>query len=381
MVVATMALAYPLLVAAGLLIASFGAWNQELPFDRSNILVAQLGLPERYFPTAESRRALIEEFVTWAEGQPGIRSVTFGDVVPGLSAGMGPFELEGEAYLRDEDYPRARRATVRPGYLGSMGVRSTVGRTFDEQDRSGPPTVVVNEPFVARHFPDAEPLGRRIRVLGEDEPWRTIVGVVPDLRMNGTGRDVPEGVYMAIATVDPTFGYFLVRTEGPPAAVAPTVRRGISELAPDVPIQVLETLDNRIEQAFWVIQVIGPIFTIFGAAALFLASVGLFGVVAHSVSRRTREIGVRLAIGATGPSILATITRVGLGQAVLGVGIGSGVAYLGSRLLAGALFGVRPGDPRTMLLVGGVLVGSAFLATLIPALRALRLSPVDALRS
>jgi predicted permease len=380
MVVATMALAYPLLMAAGLLIASFGAWNRNLPFDSDNVLVAQLAMPARYFPTAETRTAFIEEFVAWAEGQPGVRSVAFADVVPALGVGVGPVEIEGEQYLRDQDYPRARLAVVRPGFFGTMGVQPSVGRTFDQRDRTGPPALVVNAPFVARHFPDADPMGRRIRVRGEDEPWRTIVGVVPDLRMNGTDRETPEGLYVTAPPVDPRFGYFLVRTESNPAATAPLVRRGIAEIAPDVPIRMLETLDGSVEQAFWVIQVVGPIFTAFGFAALFLASVGLFGVVAHSVSRRTREIGVRMALGATGKSVVVTMARRGLFRAVLGVVLGSGLAIFGSRLLAGALFGVRPGDPVTMVVVGVVLLASALLATVVPALKAIRLSPVEALR-
>ncbi|MEJ2206827.1 MAG: ABC transporter permease, partial [Gemmatimonadota bacterium] len=122
MVVATMALAYPLLVAAGLLIASFGAWNSDLPFDGERVLVAQLAMPTRYFPTAETRTAFIEEFVEWVESRPGIEAAAFADIVPALGVGTGPIEIEGEQYLRDEDYPRDRLAVVRPGFFGTMGV-------------------------------------------------------------------------------------------------------------------------------------------------------------------------------------------------------------------------------------------------------------------
>ncbi|MEJ2206561.1 MAG: ABC transporter permease, partial [Gemmatimonadota bacterium] len=352
----------------------------DLPFEGERVLVAQLAMPTRYFPTAEARTAFIEEFVEWVEGQPGIEAAAFGDIVPALGVGTGPIEIEGEQYLRDEDYPRARLAVVRPGFFGAMGVTPSMGRSFDARDRTGPPAVVVNQPFVTRHFPRADPIGRRIRVRGEQEPWRTIVGVVPDLRMNGTNREIPEGLYVTTPPVDPLFGYFLVRTASDPAAAAPVVRRGIAEIAPEVPVRALETHEGMVEQAFWVIHVVGPIFTTFGFAALFLASVGLFGVVAHSVSRRTREIGVRMALGATGRSVFLTIARAGLSQAALGVALGSGLAVFGSRLLAGALFGVRPGDLVTMVVVGGVLLASALLATVVPALRAVRLSPVEALR-
>lgn len=380
MVVATMALAYPLLVAAGLLIASLGAWSRELPFDREGMLVAQLSLPSRNYPTAEDRIAFIDELMEWAAAEPEIREATWADVVPALGTGTGRIELEGEQYLRDEDYPRARVALVRPGFFETMGARPRRGRSFDTGDRTGPPVVVVNEPFVDRHYPGTDPVGRRIRVVGSDEPLRTIVGVVPDLRMNGTEQSTPEGIYLPTPPVDAAFGYLLVRATSDPVSAAPLVRDAIAEIRPGQPIQVLETLDARIDRAFWIIHVVGPIFTTFGLAALFLASVGLFGVVAHSVSRRTREIGVRMAMGATGRSVLLTLGRAGLAQTVLGVALGWGLAVAGSRLLAGALFGVRPGDPGIMLLVGGVLVASAFLATLLPALRATKLSPVEALR-
>lgn len=380
MVVATMALAYPLLVASGLLIASLGAWTEDLPFDGEGVLVAQLSLPERRFPDGAARLAFIDGFTRWAEGQPGIRSVTWGDIVPGLGTGVSAVELDGESYARDEDRPRARVAAVRPGYFGAMGVTATRGRPFDSSDRTGPPVAVVNEPFARRHFPATDPVGARLRLGGEGEPVRTIVGVVPDLRMNGSVQATPEGVYVPTPPVDAMGGVFLIRAAGDPTSVAPLVRTGVQRLQPDQPIQALETLEARIERSYWIVNLMGPIFTTFGLCALFLASVGLFGVIAHSVSRRTREIGVRMALGATGTNVMLTIARGSVLQTALGVLLGSGLAIVGSRLLASALFGVRPGDPLVMLVVGSVLIGSSVVATLVPAVRAMLLSPVEALR-
>ena len=381
MVVATMALAYPLLVAAGLLIASLGQWSGALPFDRSGVLVAGLDLPERRYADAGARTAFVDDLLRWAESEPAILGATWGTIVPGLGTGTRPVEIDGEQYPGEEDRPVARVASVRPGYFGAMGVAPSRGRTFQAGDRDGPPVTIVNESFVARHFPATDPLGARVRIAGEGEEFRAIVGVMPDLRMNGASQITPEGMYLPTPPSDTRSGVLLVRASGDASSIAPLVRAGVADLDPDLPLQRLEPIDTRIEQAFWVVTVVGPVFTTFGLCALFLASVGLFGVMAHSVSRRTREIGVRMALGADSRSILVTVASGGLIQTAVGVVLGSGLAIGGSRLLASALFGVRPGDPTVMLIVGGALVASALLATVVPAVRAVSLSPLEALRS
>jgi putative ABC transport system permease protein len=380
MVVATMALSYPLLAGAGLLIASYGAWSSDLPFDGSRTLVAQVTLPDWSYADSAQRTTFVDEVIDWAENEGTFESATWSDVVPSLGATRDRFAIEGQPYIQPEDQPRARLVLARPGFFGAMGVEPTEGRAFDARDRTGPPNAIVNESFVARHFPSSDPLGARIRVVGEEEPWRTIVGVVPDLRLNGTERVTPEGIYLPSPPADPASGYFLFQAVADPSSAAGALRRGFETLDATLPIQALETLDARVDRTYWILTVAGPVFTTFGLAALFLASVGLFGVVAHSVTQRRREFGIRIALGATGGSVVTDVVRSGIVQALLGAVLGSTLAFGGAGLLAGILYGVRPLEPGILLGVGAVLLTAAMVASALPASRVLRSPVLDALR-
>jgi predicted permease len=381
MVVLTMALAYPLLVCSALLISSFQETTGEMGFDRENVLVVQVSLPSRRYTDETMRHAFRDDFITWAEGRPEVTAAAWANWIPGAFAGRWQFAQEGTEYLRDEDHPAARLAYLRPGFLEMLGVAPLRGRLFDDRDRTGPPAALVNEAFASRFFEGQDPLGRRIRITGEEEyPWHTVVGVVPNLRMNGSDQDMPEGFYFPSPPIDVGFGYFFLRSDADPQALAPGIRTHLSEVDPELPIQRMDTLDDRIQEFFWFVAVIGSTFTTFGAAALFLASVGLYGVMSHSVSRRTREMGVRMAMGATRGSIIRVILAGGMAQVGLGLAVGGILAWSGSRLITEALFGVRPGDPATMLKVAVVLVAAALVAMMVPAVRATRRGPVEALR-
>ena len=382
MVVLTMALAYPLLVCSALLISSFQETTGEMGFDRDNVLVVQLSLPGRRYTDATMRHAFRDDFIAWAEGQPGVTAAGWSNWIPGAFAGRWQFAQEGIEYLRNEDYPAARLAYLRPGFLEMLDVPAVRGRLFDDRDRTGPPAALVNEAFANRFFAGQDPLGRRIRITGDEEaPWHTVVGVVPDLRMNGSDQDTPEGFYLPSPPIDVGFGHFFLRADTDPQTLAPVIRTHLAEIDPELPIHRMDTLEARIEEFFWFVAIIGSTFTTFGAAALFLASVGLYGVMAHSVSRRTREMGVRMAMGASRGAVLRLILTGGMAQVGLGLAAGGIVAWSGSRLITEALFGVRPGDPATMVEVAVVLVGAAFVAMIVPALRATRRAPVEALRA
>lgn len=381
MVVLTIALAYPLLVGAGLLIATFQETSRVVVSEREQLLAVQLSLSSRRYPGPEEQRVFWDDLLSWARGRPGVDAATWADWVPPGYAGRDPIQLEGVQYLRREDHPRVRVARVRPGFFSVLEVAPTRGRPFDDGDRSGPPVVIVNEPLAQRFFAGQDPLGRRLRIgYGEDGPWRTVVGVVPDLRMNGSSQSSPEGLFLPAPPVDPGSGHLLLRSTGDPSLLLPDIRDRIATMDPELPVRRVETLNERAERTFWFVTLIGSIFSTFGIAALFLASVGLYGVVAHSVSRRTRETGIRMALGATNGSIIRLFLWSGLKQVGVGMAIGALLAFWGSRLLATVLFGVRAGDPATMVVVAGVLVTSAAVAILLPSLRATRSSSVDALR-
>jgi len=381
MVILTITLAYPLLVGAGLLITSFHEASRELVPDPDRVLVVQLSLPARRYPEPVQWRGFWDEIQTWGESQAGVTSVSWGESVPPGNAGRWLMEEEGIQYLRQEDHPSVRMARIRPGFFETLDVAPLRGRSFTPQDRTGPPVAIVNRSFADRFFPGREALGRRVRVVDlGDDPWHTVVGVVPDLRMNGTEEDTPEGLYLPSPPADLSYGHLVFRTSQDTSPLVSAVRDQVSAMDSQLPILRSETLAERVDRGFWYVTVIGSVFSAFGLAALFLASVGLYGVMAHSVSRRTREIGVRRAMGASGWSLVWMILRSSLVQVGVGLAAGGVLALWGTRVLGGVLVGVQAWDVGILASVGAVLVASAVVATLRPALRATGVSMVAALR-
>jgi putative ABC transport system permease protein len=369
-------------VGAGLLIRSFQETRDEVGLDGEQVLLADLSLSMRRYPEPEMWQRFWDDLLEWAEGQPGVTEASWGGWVPFSFATGTSSEIEGVQYLREEDHPFTRYAPVRPGFFRALGVSPSRGRLFDDRDRTGPPVAIVNELFAQRHFPGEDPLGRRIRLFRpeEEEPWRTVVGVVPDLRMSGTSQNDPGGFYFPSPPYAQSYGRILLRAQADPVLLAPPLRDRVADMDPEQPVEGLETLADWMDRQFWFVSVIGSIFTTFGAAALFLAAVGLYGVMAHGVSRRTRELGVRMALGASRGSVRWLVFREGLTKVAIGLALGMLLAWWGSRLLADVLYGVRPGDPMVMVQVAIVLLTSAVLALIVPALRATSLSPVEALR-
>ncbi|MFW6175752.1 MAG: ABC transporter permease, partial [Acidobacteriota bacterium] len=284
--------------------------------------------------------------------------------------------------------PWTREAAVSPGFFEAFGVRPAAGRAFGPQDRrDGQPVALVNRPFVERFFPGEDPIGRRIRLgtapSGEDpgEPWRTIVGVVPDTSMGGADdNDDPETVFVPLSQTETRFVSIAAAAGGDPMALTPAVRDAVASLDPYLPIYWVRTLQDAIDLDMWFVDVFGAIFAIFGLAGLFLATVGLYGVMAFSVQRRTREVGVRMALGAGGKSILGLVLRQGTVQLALGTLLGLGLALGLARGIQLILFRVEPWDPTIFATIAAVLVLTGLTAALVPARRAVAVDPVVALR-
>ena len=381
MVVTAIALAFPLLVGAGLMIRSVGESSRWRVFDTDGLLAARLQLPGRIYPDGDTRQAFWDQLLEWARAAPGVTGATYAGALPGVGTGSQRVGIEGVEYLRDIDRPWARVAGVRPGFFALLGVRPTAGRTVEPADRDGPPVAVINQLFADHHFPNVDPLGRRVvtqELFGPVE--RTVVGVVPDLLMGGDGQNIPEGLYVPVVPGTMGGGYLLMKAQGDPLSLAPGLRAEIARLDAELPISKLATLDDFILETFWLTKVLGSIFTAFGLSALFLAAVGLYGVMANSVAQRTREMGVRRAIGAEGRDILLLVLKAGLRQVVVGLVLGGGLALLVSRYMAAALFRVEPRDLTTFGTVSVVLLGVSVIAILVPAMRATRVDPVEALR-
>jgi putative ABC transport system permease protein len=263
------------------------------------------------------------------------------------------------------------------------------GRLVDARDRAGsPPVVLINETLARNFFPDRDPVGRQIRMSGDDRPWMTIVGIVGDVRQDGLDALPQSEVYMPHAQFTPfwrdtTLRTFTitVKTEGDPALATAIVRQQVRALDPNLPISTVITMEEVVARSVAERRLHMLLLGGFAVVALILAVVGTYGVLAYQITERTREFGVRMALGAKAADILRMVIRQGMMPAVAGVLIGLGGATLLSRLLASLLFETEPLDPGTFAATAGVLLLAALAACYVPALRATRVDPSTALRS
>jgi predicted permease len=359
--------------------------TMDYGFDRQEVFTARLGLFPSDFPDSASRSVFFRDLQDGLEGRPEVAMASLANVLPGLGAGLGPFALEGAAYPTDKDYPRARQISVTPGYFETFGVHPIQGRAFNRGDvREAEPVALVNESFVRRFSPGEDVLGKRIRVgqSGSEEPWLTIVGVVPDLFMQGVGNDPedPQGMYVPLAQSDAQFVSIALRGRGDPLALTALVRDEVARHSPDTPIYWPRTMQEALDEQLWFIDIFGGLFAIFGLGALFLAAVGLYGVMAFSVKQRTHEVGIRMALGARGGNVLGMVLRQGAVQVAVGLVVGLGLGALLSRGLQQGFTLVEPWDPSVVIGISLVLIATSFLATILPARRATRIDPVEALR-
>lgn len=387
LVIGEIAMSMGLLVAAGFMTKSITKLRAlDLGFDGNAVFTARVGLFESEYPDTLARRRFYEDLRLRLVEIPGVRAASLGTVLPGLGSGETPFAVEGEAYAEDRDYPVGRLGQVDAGFFDAVGLRTTLGREFlPSDDGAAEPVTIVNESFAAKYLKGGSPLGRRIRVgsSSSTEPWLTVVGVVPDAYMNGVGNQEtdPSGLYVPIQQSDARFMSILARGPADPMTLTAAVRDAVSAVSPDTPIYFVNTLRGRIAENTWAFNVFGVLFMVFGGVALFLASVGLYGVMAFTVSRRTPEVGIRMALGAEARQVMRLVMRQGLLQIGLGLTIGLGIAALLARAMRLMLFEVSVADPAVYALVSMVLVATGLAASAIPARRATQVDPLTALRS
>jgi putative ABC transport system permease protein len=267
-----------------------------------------------------------------------------------------------------------------------LGIRPLRGRVFTGADGPGSATAVVNEQFAALYLPNQNPLGHRIRLgaRGSLQPseWLTIVGVVPNVRHEDNDpREVEDAVYLSSDANPLSLASLIVRSRLDMATMVGALREQVRALDPDLPVFAVTTLDEAFAGTFRTVELIGSLFGVFAAAALMLATIGLYGVTAYSVSQRTQEIGVRIALGARNAQVWWTVTRRIVIQLAFGLALGLiGSAAVG-RLLEGFLWGVGERDPLTLLAVTTLLIAVACAASALPARRAMRVNAVEALRA
>ena len=386
-VVLEIALSCGLLVGAGLMIKSVAKLQTvDFGFETSGVLTGRVALPENGYGDGPSRLRLFEQLHTRLTAMPGVEAASLGTVIPAaIPAPRERLALEGHAYASERDQPQTGLAVIAPDYFEAVGVELRRGRDFTTQDRDGMlPVAIVNESFARRFLADRDPVGEQIRVAGgagAPESWRTIVGIAPDLYVSGPGNREPDAVYIPMAQAPQRLMSVVVRTRGDPLALTAAVRQAVTTLDADLPIYNVSSLAVAIEDQTWFYNLFGGVFMIFGFVGLFLACVGLYGVMAFAVGRRTREMGIRMALGAQARHVLLLIMRQGFAQIAIGLALGLALAAGVSQFMGMLLFQVNPRDP---VVFGGVvltlfLTGAA--ACFIPAHRATRVDPLIALRS
>ena len=389
-VIGEVAISCGLLIAAGLMIKSVAqVSNVDMPFGIESIFTARLNLPETDYPDADARTDFYREFLQRLQGTPGIEAATLSDGLPARGNGLRTIELEGGEYPTEQDYPRAREGIVTPGYFATFQAPVLDGRAFEFADtKDNLPVALVNRSFVREYFEDGVGLGKRFRIhQGEDVyDWMTVVGVVPDMKMEGIGNngESPAGYYVAVDQFAEILGNTVsvgARTTGDPGAMATRVRETLATMDPNLPVYDAMSMQQVIDQATMFYRVFGTLFVAFGLAALFLAAVGLYGVMSFSVSQRRREMGIRMALGAEEGRLIRLAMRRGLTQLAIGSVLGIALAPLATRPLQVILYEVDARDP---VIFGGVVLILAMvgvLASYIPARRVSQIHPAEALQA
>ena len=384
LVAGEMAAAVMLLVGTVLVVQTLLAlYRSQVGVNTSNVLTMSIDLPENYSRPVD-RISFYEQLQDRLRALPGVESTSMASSLPGHGGMSFTYQVEGAAPADGRLRPEVRGLVVDANYFHTMDVRPLVGREFTAgEDSAGPPAAIVNRSFAARVWPEGNALGRRLRVVGNGAPqqWLTVVGVVPDIWQNDIiRREFQPLIYLPLRQVPLESVSVVARTLVPPATLGQAFRREVQALDGNLPVYALRTLNEDLNLHDWGVRVFGAMFAIFTVIAMLLASVGLYAVMCHSVNRRTQEIGVRLAMGATAANIMTSVFVQGMRQVALGLAVGLPAAFALTRVLRALLAGVFQPDPATFLIVTLVLVAVGVLACTIPARRASRVDPAVALR-
>jgi putative ABC transport system permease protein len=386
LVVLQVAATLALLVAAGLMLRTIANLNAvTVGFNPNDLLTMQVALPQPKYADPAARQAFFSRVVDAVRALPGVRGAAFASMLPFQSSGnTRVFLVEGRA-LRSGDVPDALFRVGTDGYLQTLGVTLVEGRLLDERDAADAvPAIVVNETLVRLFLPGQSAIGRRIRfpVIAplRDRGWFTVVGVVKDVLERGYEQTSKPGVYVSAAQLAANPANLIVRADRDPLQYAPAVQRIVRSVDPDQPIRLTRSMTDIIAQSVGDRRQQTTLFLVFGVLALVIASLGLYGLLAQSVSARSREIGIRMALGATGRNVMGMVMSRGMLVTGAGVGLGALLAWSVTEALDSLLYGVGPGDPLTFALVAAVLAAVAVVACAIPAIRAGRVDPMLALR-
>lgn len=387
LVVAQIALALVLLTGAGLMTRSLAAMTRmPIGFNPEGVLTAKLAITNPRYKDDKVKTAFVRDLLDRVRSLPGVQAAGITNMLPLTMRYSQSFQIEGKTPGPNERWPYGLNREITPGYMEAMHVPLIAGRMLGDQDHADAPrAIVVNQALVAAYFPEGNAVGRRVRApCGDDEkrcPWRTIVGVVADVREAANEETIPPAFYTSYAQGPGYNTVIAIRTSGDPLALIQPLHSEIRMIDSDQPIYDAQTMQSRVEQRLgprrFALQVIG----LFALTALILAAIGLYGVTSYMVAQRTREFGIRLALGAEARDILGMVLRKSLTLTGIGIVVGVLASLAFSGVMASVIYGVNQRDPLTLAIACPVLAVAALLASYFPARSATRVPPAIALRS
>jgi macrolide transport system ATP-binding/permease protein len=393
LVVAEVGLSLLLLIAAGLFVRSLQSAQAIDPgFDAARLVSAPLTINLLRYTRVQGRE-FYRQVIDRIERIPGVESASLARVrLLGGTGRVVSIHVEGRGSSHERassegsgivsgDLTLINANVTGPRFFRTVGVSLVAGRDFADPDIEGrPPVAIINETAARVHFPGENPIGQRLSVDGTDGPWREIVGVVRDSKYGTLGEHAARVVYLPLAQNHETGMVLYVRAAVPPASIVPSVRREIQVLEPNLPVPDIQTMTDTINLSLYPARMGAWLLGLFGGLALLLAAVGIYGVLSFSVARRTREMGIRLALGADARAVFRLVVRDGLLLAAIGIALGLAAGLAGGRWLASFLYGVSPSDAATFGVTIAILMAVALAACVVPARRAMRVEPIVALR-